>query len=110
MPHSYGWKGRFMRNVDGRTGVVSREYGDFMGVQLFIHVDGQPDEPGARDMLSLNGRDSDSGATGWYWYCEDCADGPSWLLLGDHNQGLPRIEAWPAPADLDERDRSMVQR
>lgn len=67
MDHSRSGKHR--RNGDGRVRMIAREYADFMRVQLFVQVEGQPNKAGSREMLSLNGISRDSGATGWYRSC-----------------------------------------
>ena len=79
----YGWSGTRVRHTDGRTGLISRESPDFMGVDLRITVDG-----GGEERVRLNARHGDGGAMGWSWYCENFSGGAVWIRLGDHNPDI----------------------
>lgn len=69
-----------MRHFDGRTGEIRKENVGSASVALFIAIDG-----GGEAMIQLNASGSDSGETGWEWFCENYSSGACWLLLGDHN-------------------------
>lgn len=76
----YGWKGREVRNVDGRRGTIRRERPDFMGVELVIEVEG-----GGAAKVQLNATHQDTGEKGWAWLHEEFSGGPAWIPLGGHS-------------------------
>lgn len=75
------WKGKKMRNADGRTGTIVTDFEGYMHRGLFIKC-----EDGSKAHVQLNVDGPDTGETGWEWYCEDLSGGPAWLQLGDHNK------------------------
>jgi len=76
----YDWKGKKVRNCDGRKGVIQRVSINFTEVDLIIQV-----ADGSSAKVTLNHTFRDSGEQGWFWLCEDFSGGPHWLVLGDHN-------------------------
>lgn len=81
MSNDYGWRGKTVRHLDGRTGTIDMERTGFLHIALTIAVDaGEP----AHVQLNANGQDS--GDTGWAWLCPEFSGGPAWLPLGDHNK------------------------
>ena len=82
MGHRYGWLGKRVRNIDGRTGVIAIE--DGFGHLLDLHIDCVD---GTKAKVSLKKHGRDSGESGWQWWCPEFAERPAWLPLGD--QGAP---------------------
>jgi len=82
MEHKYGWHGKKVRNVDGRTGVIAVE--DGFGPCLDLHIECND---GTKAKVKLNARRGDSGDAGWQWWCPEFADRGAWLPLGE--QGAP---------------------
>lgn len=84
---SLGWRGKQVRHLDGRLGVISKEFIGHGHVSLHIEANN-----GSEAVVILDARSSDSGANGWAWLCENFSAGPHWLPLGDHN-GFPAASA-----------------
>jgi hypothetical protein len=80
--YEYGWKGKTVRNADGRTGVISQE--DGFGPWLDLHI---KCDDNTKAEVKLNARGRDSGDSGWQWWCPEFSDKPAWLPLGE--QGAP---------------------
>lgn len=76
----YGWKGKQVRNKDGRTGRIRAEDGFGPILTLDIKVDG-----GGSAEVVLRSGSLDGGETGWEWFCDNFDGGARWLSLGDHN-------------------------
>jgi hypothetical protein len=77
------WKSKQVRNLDGREGViVNSDKGVFAEITLTILA---TDGSKAKIVLENYEGGPDSGETGWQWLCEDFAGGPTWIVLGDHN-------------------------
>lgn len=74
-----GWRGKKVRNEDGRTGVIYKEFVGFGFAGLDIRVD-----DGVEGYVQLNTLGKDSGDTGWSWWCEEFSGGARWIPLGDH--------------------------
>jgi hypothetical protein len=81
MIDNFGWKGKKVRNVDGREGVIRGEDLVLSYCTLTIRV-----SDGNQETVTLNGSGKDYGSLGWEWFCENFDGGPRWLILGDHNQ------------------------
>lgn len=75
-----GWRGKKVRNKDGREGVIRGEDAVLSYCTLTIRV-----SDGSLDTVELNGSGKDSGSLGWEWFCENFDGGARWLKLGDHN-------------------------
>lgn len=75
-----GWRGKPVRNADGRQGRITGEHTVFSEAQLTITVDG-----GEKATVRLNSDGPDAGELGWEWLCEEFSGGARWLPLGDHN-------------------------
>lgn len=75
-----GWRGKTVRNADGRQGKITGEYTGFCHASLTITV-----TDGEAATVQLNSNGPDTGETGWEWWCEEFSGGPCWLPLGDHN-------------------------
>ncbi|WP_148238034.1 hypothetical protein [Alicycliphilus denitrificans] len=85
------WKLKNVRNVDGRTGVISVDAPGFAHRGLHIKC-----EDGSTGYVQLNADGQDSGDRGWEWFCEGfdrALGGPCWIALGDHNG--PEMTAHP---------------
>lgn len=77
------WKLKKVRNVDGRTGVISVDAPGCAHRGLHIKC-----EDGSSGYVQLNADGQDSGDRGWEWFCEGfdrALGGPCWIALGDHN-------------------------
>lgn len=73
----YRWKGKRVRHVDGREGVIEREDADMPLLTLHITCD-----DGTKDAVILNARGPDAGA-GWRWWRPNFGHlGDAWLPLG----------------------------
>ena len=81
-PPLIGWKGKLVKNTDGRTGTIVSEVGGFCYAILTIQVD-----RGSTETIRLNTHKPDSGATGWLWRCQHLGGGPVFVPLGDHSDG-----------------------
>jgi hypothetical protein len=84
----YGWKGKKVRAIDGRTGVITHEGPFGHWLDLIIQCD-----DGTQSKVSLNARGKDSGDHAWQWYCDNFMDGPAWLPLTDQS---PAMQMAPA--------------
>jgi hypothetical protein len=74
----FGWEGKKVRNVDGRTGTIVREVGlEFCS--LAIRCD-----DGSVDLVVLNCLGADYGSPGWKWWCPTFVGGPAWVPLGEN--------------------------
>lgn len=76
---AYGWKGKKVRNADGRTGKIVREDEWFAGVDLHLAVDGGEQ----RVVVNLRARGKDGGDPGWQWWCPEFCGGARWLPLAE---------------------------
>lgn len=76
----YGWRGKKVRNKDGREGVIRSEFAVLWYLTLTIKV-----SDGTEDKVELNADGKDGGSLGWEWWCENFSGGACWLPLGDHN-------------------------
>jgi hypothetical protein len=77
------WLRKRVRNLDGREGIITHEEkGFFAEITLKLTVS---DGTEAKIILENYDGGADKGEAGWQWLCEDFAGGPSWLILGDHN-------------------------
>lgn len=83
-----GWEGKIVRHEDGRRGRIYSEYVGLGFASVFIAVDGtdRDDDPPYVQFNCLRGDTSDGGDPGWHYWCENFADGPCWLPLGDHTK------------------------
>lgn len=86
-----GWERIKVRHPDVGAGVITSEFAGFGFRGLTITADNDQ-EP----YIQLNDDDTDKGAQGWEWLCENHADGPKWLLLGN----APKAD--PAAADAED--------
>ena len=75
-----GWRGKSVNHVDGRTGVILKEFVGGWWCDLTLRVDGQD----TTESVSL-GCDGDSGATGWKWNTGQPGEPERWSFLGKHN-------------------------
>lgn len=87
----YGWRGKQVRNSDGRTGVISSE--DGFGAILDLHI---KTSDGANVKVTLNARGSDTGEPRWQWWCPEFSPEAAWLPLGEH--GAPVAYGQPPNA------------
>lgn len=78
MTNNNGWRGLTVRNVDGRTGKISREEG--FGPWLDLHIQCTD---GSTAKVTLNSGGPDSGDAGWQWWCPEFSEGAAWLRLGE---------------------------
>jgi hypothetical protein len=78
----YGWRGKEVRNIDGRAGVISNEHQFGPWLDLIIEC-----RDGTQAKVTLNAHGKDMGEAGWQWMCENFCRGPSWLPLSD--KGAP---------------------
>jgi len=83
MAHKYGWQGKHVRNVDGRTGTIARE--DDFGPWLDLHIQCADS---SKAKVQLNGQGRDGGEAGWQWWCPGFSLGPAWLPLGEQGAAL----------------------
>lgn len=77
--YDLGWRGKKVRHEDGHTGKINGEFVGFGFAGISICIDG-----GGEAYVQLNTKGSDSGNTGWSWWCENFSGGARWLKLGDH--------------------------
>ncbi len=82
MDNVHSWKGKNVRHLDGRTGVIATE--DGFGPWLDLHIQCSD---GTKATVTLNARGRDSGEAGWQWWCPDFGGRQAWLPLGE--QGAP---------------------
>lgn len=75
-----GWRGKKVRNQDGREGIIRGEDDTCGYCTLTIKI-----SDGSLDEVTLNSEGKDFGSLGWEWYCENFDGGARWLKLGDHN-------------------------
>lgn len=80
IPESLGWKGKLVRNKDGRKGRITGEFIGFGFCTLTITC-----EDGSTATVQRNSRGPDSGSLGWEWLSESPRDSELWITLGDHN-------------------------
>lgn len=86
---SLGWRGKRLKHIDGRTGIILRENVGGWWCSLTIEVDGQE----ATESIDLDGTGSDSGAVGWQWNRALPGEPDRWVLLGDHNPARLQLAA-----------------
>ena len=81
-----GWKGKKVRHIDGRHGVIEYEVPNIVGCDLKIRC-----ADGSDASVRLMARGKDRGEAGWQWWCPEFSRGAAWLPLGDH--GAPYLDA-----------------
>lgn len=82
-----GWEGIKVRHPDVGAGIITSEFAGFGFRGLTITTDN-----GQEPYVQLNGDDTDEGAEGWEWLCENHADGPKWLFLGNAPKADPAVD------------------
>ena len=81
-----GWVGKKVGNTDGREGRICNEFAGVGFAGLSIQVNGTPRDS-EHPYVQLNSTGTDSGETGWSWWCDNFSGGARYIPLGDHWEG-----------------------
>lgn len=75
---TYEWKGKIVRNANGKTGVIVAEDIAYPFHDLYIDC-----SDGTKSHVILCAKSIDKGDVGWQWWCPEFDLGPAWLPLGN---------------------------